>query len=40
MIIWPFDAKIIGLPITHRDAGAYIMWVGSPYAHVHVMGRP
>jgi hypothetical protein len=40
MIMWPFDAKATGLPTTHRDPGAYIMWAGSPYAHVHVMGRP
>jgi hypothetical protein len=40
MIMWPFDAKATGLPTTHRDKGAYIMWAGSPYAHVHVMGRP
>jgi len=40
MIIWPFDPKTSGLPIRHRDTGAYIMWAGSPYAHVHVMGRP
>jgi hypothetical protein len=40
MIMWPFDAKATGLPTTHRDTGAYIMWAGSPYAHVHVMGRP
>jgi hypothetical protein len=40
MIIWPFDPKATGLPINHRDTGAYIMWAGSPYAHVHVMGRP
>lgn len=40
MIIWPFDAKATGLPVTHRETGAYIMWAGSPYAHVHVMGRP
>jgi hypothetical protein len=40
MIIWPFDPKTTGLPTTHRDTGAYIMWAGSPYAHVHVMGRP
>lgn len=40
MIMWPFDAKATGLPTTHRDSGAYIMWAGSPYAHVHVMGRP
>ena len=40
MIIWPFDPKASGLPTTHRDTGAYIMWAGSPYAHVHVMGQP
>jgi hypothetical protein len=40
MIMWPFDAKTTGLPITHRDTGAYIMWAGSPYAHLHIMGRP
>ena len=40
MIMWPFDPKATGLPVTHRQTGAYIMWSGSPYAHVHVMGRP
>ena len=38
MIMWPFDAKATGLPTTHRNTGAYIMWAGSPYAHA--MGRP
>jgi len=40
MIMWPFDPKTTGLPTTHKATGAYIMWAGSPYAHVHVMGRP
>jgi hypothetical protein len=40
MIMWPFDPKTTGLPTTHKSTGAYIMWAGSPYAHVHVMGRP
>ena len=40
MIMWPFDPKTTGLPTTHKDTGAYIMWAGSPYAHLHVMGRP
>jgi hypothetical protein len=40
MILWPFDPKTSGLPTTHKDTGAYIMWAGSPYAHVHVMGTP
>jgi hypothetical protein len=40
MIMWPFDPKTTGLPTTHRPMGAYIMWGGTPYAHVHIMGRP
>jgi hypothetical protein len=40
MIMWPFDPATTGLPATHRDTGAYVMWSGTPYAHVHVMGRP
>ena len=40
MIMWPFDPKTTGLPTTHKDTGAYIMWAGSPYAHMHIMGRP
>jgi hypothetical protein len=40
MIMWPFDPGATGLPVTHRATGAYIMWAGSPYAHVPVMGRP
>jgi hypothetical protein len=40
MIMWPFDPKTTGLPTTHKATGAYIMWAGSPYAHLHVTGRP
>ena len=40
MIMWPFDPKTTGLPTIHKPTGAYIMWAGSPYAHVHIMGRP
>jgi hypothetical protein len=40
MIMWPFNPKTTGLPTTHKPTGAYIMWAGSPYAHLHVMGRP
>jgi|SRR5271170_3865202 len=40
MIMWPFDPKATGLPISHKDKGAYIMWAGSPYAHLHIMGGP
>jgi hypothetical protein len=40
MIMWPFDAKTSGLPTKHKSTGAYIMWAGSPWAHLHVMGHP
>ena len=40
MIMWPFNPKTTGLPAAPKDAGAYIVWAGSPYAHVNVMGRP
>jgi hypothetical protein len=40
MIMWPFDPKATGLPNTHKATGAYVMWAGSPYAHLHVMGHP
>jgi hypothetical protein len=40
MILWPFDPATSGLPTTHRPTGAYIMWAGTPWAHVHVMGSP
>jgi hypothetical protein len=40
MILWPFDPEASGLPTAHGPAGAYIMWAGTPWAHVHIMGRP
>jgi hypothetical protein len=40
MVLWPFDAKHCGLPITVRDAGAWIMFAGTPYAYLHVCGTP
>jgi hypothetical protein len=40
MILWPFDPQTSGLPTTHRPTGAYIMFAGTPWAHVHVMGSP
>jgi hypothetical protein len=40
MIMWPFDPKTTGLPTAHKRTGAYVTWAGSPYAHVHIMGRP
>jgi hypothetical protein len=40
MILWPFDAKHCGLPMNVRDAGAWIMFAGTPYAYLHICGTP
>jgi hypothetical protein len=40
MILWPFDAAHCGLPTTVRDAGAWIMFAGTPYAYLHICGTP
>ena len=39
MILWPFDPKASGLSATKKDTGAYILWAGTPYAHLHIMGQ-
>jgi len=40
MVLWAFDAKHCGLPTTVRDAGAWIMFAGTPYAYLHICGTP
>jgi hypothetical protein len=40
MILWPFDAKAAGLDTVMRDAGALVMFAGTPYAHLHICGSP
>lgn len=40
MVTWPFDAKRDGLPNTVRDAGGWVMFDGTPYAHLHICGNP
>ena len=40
MILWPFDAKAAGLGTVMRDAGAMVMFAGTPYAHLHIVGSP
>jgi hypothetical protein len=40
MILWPFDPARSGLPTTVRDAGAWIMFAGTPYAYLHICGTP
>ena len=36
----PFDAEAAGLPAIMRDAGALVMFAGTPYAHLHICGSP
>jgi hypothetical protein len=40
MILWPFDPNAAGLPTVMRDAGALVMFAGTPYAHLHICGSP
>lgn len=40
MIMWPFDPKTTMLPIVPNASGVYIMFEGSPYAHVMVYQDP
>ena len=38
LIIWPFDPKASGLSEAKKATGAYILWAGTPYAHLHITG--
>jgi hypothetical protein len=40
MIMWPFDAKTSGLPTTLKTTGTWIMYAGTPYAHLMINGKP
>ncbi len=36
MIMWPFSAKTSGLSTAPSNTGTWIMWAGTPYAHLMV----
>lgn len=40
MVMWPFDEKLTGLPTLPNPSGVYIMFAGSPYAHLMVYQDP
>jgi hypothetical protein len=40
MILWPFDAATSGLPTKPKKTGTWIMWAGTPYAHLMVNQVP
>lgn len=41
MVMWPVDAKASGLPtMPHGKFGTYIMWDGTPFAHLMIYQDP
>ena len=40
MVMWPFDSKASGLPSVETPMGAYVMFDGTPYAHLMVYQDP
>lgn len=40
MLIYPFDPKSSGLPTGVKMTGTWIMWSGTPYAHLMINQKP
>lgn len=40
MLLWPVDATASGLPTTPKKTGTWIMWAGTPYAHLMINQVP
>jgi len=40
MLMWAFDAASSGLPTKENPSGVYIMFAGTPYAHLMVYQNP
>jgi hypothetical protein len=40
MIMWPFDPKTTGLSVEAKQTGTWIMWAGTPYAHLMINQHP
>ena len=40
MITWPYDAKGTGFSTTPKKTGTWIMWAGTPYAHLMINQKP
>ena len=40
MVMWPFDAKATRLPTAPNPSGVYIMFEGSPFAHLMIYQDP
>jgi hypothetical protein len=40
MLLWPVDPKASGLPSTFQTTGTFVMFPGTPYAHLMLIGKP
>jgi hypothetical protein len=40
MIMWPYDAKSTGFSTSPKKTGTWIMWAGTPYAHLMINQKP
>ena len=40
MLMWPFDAVGTGLPTKPNAGGVYVMFAGTPYAHLMIYHDP
>ena len=40
MILWPIDAAASGLPTKPNSGGTYVMFAGTPYAHLMIHQDP
>jgi hypothetical protein len=40
MVLWPYDSKTTGFSDKPKKTGTWIMWAGTPYAHLMVNQVP
>jgi hypothetical protein len=40
MLMWPFDPKASGLSSKFSTTGTWVMYAGTPYAHLMIMQKP
>jgi hypothetical protein len=40
MMMWPFDPETTGLPTEPKQTGTWIMYAGTPWAHLMINQRP
>ncbi len=40
MVFWPFDSKASGIPSLPNPGGAWVMFDGTPYAHLMIYQDP